>query len=218
MSAFEGLSNFFGASLEDMAKRLNYNPANILILQNKEKELRLKFPETYTNLVSCKHNRDRRTVMQYAQDLIASWIIEDYILNEFKEVGEDLSLQGEDRDRTILSNDKVSASSDYVYKYDGGEIKIELMIDYKGYWIKYGKLDLRDEKYNKLNRERALLLAVSIKSKTYYLLDFRCHVPAKYLECHAPYGDKPVYSIDLLNFTPREFIVEGLVSHIKNIL
>ena len=84
MSAFEGLSNFFGASLEDMAKRLNYNPANILILQNKEKELRLKFPETYTNLVSCKHNRDRRTVMQYAQDIIASWIIEDYILNEFK--------------------------------------------------------------------------------------------------------------------------------------
>lgn len=87
MGAFEGLKTFFEKSLEEIASQLNYSEEKILILKGKQDELRIKFPKIYENLVSCRHNRDCRTEIQYAQDLVASWLFEDYIMQCFRDMG-----------------------------------------------------------------------------------------------------------------------------------
>lgn len=32
------------------------------------------YPDTFSNLNSCGHNRDARTAIEYGQDLVASWL------------------------------------------------------------------------------------------------------------------------------------------------
>lgn len=218
MGAFEGLKTFFEKSLEEIASQLNYSEENILILKGKQDELRIKFPKIYENLVSCRHNRDCRTEIQYAQDLVASWLFEDYIMQCFRDMGENITLHGKDCNRAILPGAAVSSTSDYLYEYDGKEIKIELMTDYKGYWKKQGKLDLRDDKFKKLSNEKSLLLAVSVASKTYYLIDFRKRVPAVFIASHFPYGGKPAQSINLTSFGSKIFTIQNLIDDIKHML
>lgn len=62
------------------AKDLNYSESNTLILAGDEQTLKTKYPVVYANLLSYGHNKDGRTYMEYAQDLVASWIFEDDLM------------------------------------------------------------------------------------------------------------------------------------------
>ena len=95
------------------------------------------FPETYRNLISCQHQRDNRTHLEYAQDLVASWLVEDYFLEILNSNGLRAALDGADRNRRILANVRTSASSDFTVSYNGNSRKLELMNDYTGYWSSY---------------------------------------------------------------------------------
>ena len=194
---YYGLQDFFGKPLVEKAEELGYTLDNILILKGKMEELRVKYPEIYNNLYTCNHNRDRRTPEEYAKDLVASWIFEDYIVYCLQNDDFDLKLDGADKERHILAHSSVKSDSDFVLTRKGVSVQIELATDYFNYWKTYGKIDLRDSKYKKLADSGSLLLGISILDRTFFIIDFRDgDVRAKYIPNHRPYGFKPAYSIN----------------------
>lgn len=197
MGAFLGVSRFFGRPLHEVAKAFGYDADNILILQGDENSLAELFPDTYKNMNNCIHHRDRRTSLEYAQDLVASWLIEDYFLNALRSNYYTIQLDGADRNRKILPSTKTSASSDFLVTLPNFQIKLELMNDYTGFWRKNQVLHLRDAKYTQLQRTQGLFIAIAVPSSEFAIYDFREDVPARYIPIHQLYGGKPAYELQI---------------------
>lgn len=216
MGAFNQLSAYYPEGLVNKANELNYSNANLLILVGDEQGLKCFYPEIYDNLLSCRHNKDGRSFMEYAQDLVASWIFEDDIMSQLKAGGLIIECAGTDKKREILAHKNVSAGSDYLVCWEGKRILLELMSDYTGYWTRYGQMDLRDDKYTKLKMSSSLFLGVSTKDQKFIFLDFSADTKATYIPSHRPYGYKPAYQIkfDKSNLLPFNF--GRLVELIKN--
>ena len=115
MGAFVGVSKLFGNKIIEYAKKAGYSEDNILILSGDEIELAKKYPETYRNLLSCRHHADRRAAIDYGKDLVASWLFEDYLFDILKNHSETftVSLSGADKERKILARARTSSTSDY---------------------------------------------------------------------------------------------------------
>ena len=214
----ERLDNFFNDTIVNIAIRLGYDPDNILILEEDENRLRKDYPETYDNLKSCKHQRDRRSLMEYAQDLVCSWVFEDYLFSNLRMCGLNIYLDGEDKNRKILSSSKVSANSDFLVEYNDKRLYIELANDYTGYWLKRLQVDLRDDKYLRLKRkvnngEKSLLLGVDLVNGKYFIHDFSNDQNVRFINFHVPYA-KPAYSIKLSRESMREFSLESICDEI----
>lgn len=199
MGAFTGSQSFFKYPLVEVARRLGYDQDNLLILQGDIDTLSNMYPETYRNILSCQHHRDNRTPLAYAQDLVASWLVEDSFLEVLNSNGLYAELDGADQNRKILATAKTSASSDFIVSYNGNSRKLELMNDYTGYWARTGLLDLRDSKYQRLSAEQSLFLAVSTTTKDFALFDFSEEIRAHYIPSHRPYGGKPAYELSITN-------------------
>lgn len=216
MGAFTGSQNFFNYTLTDVARRLRYSQDNLLILEGDIQSLQNLFPETYRNIMSCRHHRDNRTSLEYAQDLVASWLVEDSFLDVLNSNGLQATLDGADRNRRILANVKTSASSDFIVSYKGCSRKLELMNDYTGYWARTGLLDLRDSKYQSLTAEQSLFLAVSTTTREFSLYDFREEIPARFIPSHIPYGGKPAYQIKITNDMMAEATSYNITEAVKH--
>lgn len=198
MGAFTGAKKFFENNLITIAKKLKYREDNILILEGKEAELKEKYKETFINILSCNHNRDKRTPFEYAQDLVASWLIEDYFLEELKSNNYQIVLDSADKERKILKNSKVSSKSDFKLILSNQDIiNLELVNDYTGYWSSHKKLHLRDSKYDELKKSFSFMLAVSIVTNEFMIIDFKNRINSKKIASHFPYGGKSAYEIDL---------------------
>lgn len=197
MGAFSGASLFFNQPLPHIARSYGYGEDNILVLEGDLSGLKERFPETYQNILSCGHNADRRTPLDYARDLVASWLIEDSFLILFRQCGLSAALSGTDRGRKILSKARVSSSSDFSLSWQRQTRKLELMNDYTGFWSRKHVLHLRDNKYQKLCEEKSLFLAVSIATREFALYDFRSAPKARYISSHPAYGGKPAYELPI---------------------
>ena len=101
---YEHMKAMYGGmdGLVSKAKELGYKEENILILKGQENELKSQYSECYDNIQSCRHNRDTRTPMEYAQDLVASWIFEDSLVKEMNKVGCQMFLSGAEQTRREL--------------------------------------------------------------------------------------------------------------------
>lgn len=216
MGAFSELSKYFSQGIVSKAQSLNYSEDNILILQGNEFMLRRLYPETWNNLQSCTHHRDRRTPMEYAQDLVASWVFEDCLIAALKGAGLDISHAGADKNRQILSGINVSASSDASIYVKGRHVPLEIMCDYTGFWTRTGKMDLRDSKYTKLKDARSLFLGFSTVDNKVILLDFSDELNVSYTPSHRAYGGKPAYSVKIFGNDLCPFKMPILIDMIKN--
>lgn len=208
MGAYEGLSNYFDRPLYDYAIELGYDESNILILQGDVDKLKEFHFSIYQNLLSCQHQSDKRTPLQYGQDLVASWVFEDYFINEMHNDAFDILLSGADRTRMILPSRQTSTTSDYLIRTNGGyEITMELVNDYTGFWYKNHKLHLRDNKYRQLQQNQSLLLAIALSPQVqkYNLFDFRQDIPAIRIPSHKPYGGKSAYEISVAANSLHDF-------------
>lgn len=218
MGAFTGATHFFNISLEKAARNLGYAEDNILILTGDIETLQRDYPNTYENILSCAHHADNRTPMAYAQDLVASWLIEDSILSALNQNGLTAKLDGADNNRQILSSSKTSTSSDFLVSYNGKTRKLELMNDYTGFWSRSGKLHLRDNKYQNMIKEQSLFLAVSMTTKEFALFDFEDSINATYISAHRPYGYKPAYELSIpssiMQHADSKTIVDAIKQHI----
>lgn len=215
MGAFKGSQNFFNDPLIDVARRLGYAQDNLLILEGDLQSLQNLFPETYRNIMSCRYHRDGRTPLEYAQDLVASWLVEDSFHEVLNSNGLSAELDGADRNRRILANVRTSTSSDFIISYNDYSRKLELMNDYTGYWARTGSLDLRDSKYQSLSTEQSLFLAVSTNTREFALFDFSEAIYARFIPSHFPYGGKPAYQINITNEMMQEATSYNITEAIK---
>lgn len=217
MKTFDSLQNFFKIPLHQAAQMLGYDISNIYILTDNEEALRKNCPQIYKNLLSCEHNKDSRTPMEYARDIVASWIFEDSIIHSLKQCGLDICHAGADKARIILPNSKVSSRSDAKVFTAGIETKLEIMCDYGGFWSRYGVLHLRDDKFLGLSRENALLLGFDTANRQYLFIDFSKPVKAKFIKSHRPYGGKPAYEISVRPDYPlMPLYFEGIINDIRS--
>jgi hypothetical protein len=99
------------------------------------------------------HNKDNRTQLQYATDLIIGWLSEDAIVKMIP----DAQLIGADKDRDFLTKETISHSADI----QTPNKKIEVIFDYTNHWSKADKLDLRDNKLDYLKQNNITLLGVA---------------------------------------------------------
>lgn len=215
---YRELSKFFAMPLENLAKKLNYSESNILILEGNEEKLKTLYPDVYQNILSCVHNRDGRTPMEYARDLVSSWIFEDYMVQKFNSLGYNLYLSGRDKERVILSHSKVGSDSDVIFEYDNDKLNIEIMNDYSNYWEKHNTLDLRDNKFKKLLQTKSVLLAVSLINKKYSIITINKELEYRYIPSHQPYGGKPAYQIDLSCIEFYNFKIFDIIEKLKEVM
>ena len=200
MGAYEGLSHYLDRPLWDYAINRGYDESNILILKGDIESLKNRHLNIYQNLLSCQHHSDRRTPIEYGQDLVASWIFEDYFIEKTKNKEFIILHAGADSSRLILPNKRTAASSDYIITTNKGtQILMELVNDYTGFWYKNQKLHLRDNKYLQLCSHKSLLLAIALSTNAqkYTIFDFRKEIPAKKIESHRPYGGKTAYELSI---------------------
>lgn len=202
MGAYSFLTNICDAAGKTplhMAEAFGYPEPTQLVLAGKLEVLREKYPEEYRALVSCRGQRDNRSVEQYGQDLAASWIFEDCIFNRLNHTGYEVRRNGADAGREFLDAGRVRYESDFVIEDGRGERrKLELVCSYTGYWEETGRLHLRMDKYNQLVNERVMLLGIDAKAKRFFLIDFGSvfQPSAIYVPHHTPW-DKPAYEITL---------------------
>ena len=214
------LEEFFDDTMINIAKKMGYSEDNILILEDNIDKLKTDYSDVYDNLKSCKHNRDSRTEIEYAQDLICSWIFEDYLILNLKLYGLEVKLCGTDHERKILQSSLVSSKSDmFVKGSNNNKIYIELVNDYRGYWLKYSKIDLRDDKYLHIKSlskgvDKSFLLGVDFYNKKFFLFDVNKNQNVKYEAFHYAYK-KPVYTISLKNIVYYDFSFEKICNEIK---
>ena len=139
--------------------------------------------------------------MEYAQDLVASWLFEDSLIYALNTAGLMVEHAGADKNRKILSGTNVSASSDATILVKGKRVPMEIMCDYTGYWTRTKKIDLRDSKYQKLKNSNSLFLGFSTTDNKVVLLDFSSNISATFIPSHFAYGGKPAYASSL---SPRD--------------
>lgn len=216
MGAYSELSKYFSQGIVSKAAELGYSEENILILEGRESDLRQKHPEIWRNLQSCRHHRDRRTPLEYAQDLVASWVFEDCLIQALYDAGLHISHAGTDKERKILSSSNISAGSDASILVKGHHVPLEIMCDYTGFWTRTGKMDLRDSKYMKLKNSHSLFLGFSTVDNKVVLLDFSEEINAVYTPSHFAYGGKPAYSIRIPEDALCPFRMSILINEIKN--
>ena len=71
------------------------------------------------------------------------------------------------------------------------------MNDYGGFWSNVGKLHLRDDKFNKLAKEKSIFLGVAPQDKKYIIIDFANPVQSQLIPRHSPFGGKPAHEISI---------------------
>ncbi len=220
MGAYTGAQVFFNKQLVDVARSYNYDEDNICILEGNLNKLKEEFNDTFKNIISCKHHADKRTPLEYAQDLVASWLIEDSFLLVFNHGGLSAKLDGADNKRRILPNTETSTASDFSIKFSGSTRKLELMNDYTGFWSRQHILHLRDNKYTKMKNEATLLLALSVTTSEFALYDFEESINVKYIPYHKFYGGKPAYELQIpksiLKEASSHSIIEAIKEHFYN--
>lgn len=217
MGAYDGLSQLSSNGLVETAKKLGYSEENILILEGKEEELKQRFPEVWKNILSCSRQMDKRAPMKYAQDVVATWVFEDALIDALKKNGLPIFHNGCDKNRTILSNLSITPNSDAKIIIGEKMFPLEIMCDYSLTWTKYKKIDLRNNKMLNLQRNNSLFIGVSVLNKKVILLDFSNNIKSTYIEKHSFYGNKPVYSIDISNESFFDFKISLLVKELQKI-
>ncbi len=135
-------------------------------------------------------NRDRRTPVEYAADLTFGWVVEDILLVYLNLNGFVADLVGADKDREFLSSSKISSDADMEIN---GRLA-DIYVDLDGYWTKNDSLDLRMSKYNKLVKEKSLLIGVSPLNCQMLVLDFSKDVEVE-IRQNPLWGGKEVATI-----------------------
>ena len=197
----EQYERVYGKSVADIARQFGYGSSAVaLVDKNRTVPYRGQYPKEYANLASCKHQRDSRTAEEYGADLVASWTAENSIVLRLEEAGCKVTLSGADKRREILPCGKVEGTADMTVSYGKyGPRKVELVCDGTEFWARTGKMHLRDDKFNHLVKENAILLGIDMKRRKFYMFDAFALANSdavKKLERH-PVWKKPAVEIDL---------------------
>lgn len=132
-------------------------------------------------------NRDVRTPVEYAIDLIYGWLVEDIVYEFLLQNGFDVQKTGSDRNREFMSSGKIK--SDLDLSVDGKPF--DVYFDAQGYWKKNNKIDIRESKWRELEKNQASIICVSAQG--FALIDYSSDHS---LESNAAWGGKKCVTIN----------------------
>ena len=141
MGAYQNASQLLPKPVLAMAREVNYSKENYLILARRNKQLQKEFPQIWENIQGCAYCADGRAPIEYARDLVASWLVEDYFLHLLTEAGYEAAAAGADKKRTILQYCQTGAECDFQIRLGGQVFHVEFLCDYTGYWCRTGHVD-----------------------------------------------------------------------------
>lgn len=149
------------------------------------------------------HLRGDRSGAEYAADLVLGWMVEDGFKLWAYRAGLTAVHAGHDKNREFLRPGKISAASDFtIGKSD--QRRLELATDYKGYWKRANKWDMRDSKFQKLKQEQALIFLIDVMHVQGAVIDLSKSedYDFEYLPFHFQYK-KPAWALKKV----REYLV-----------
>lgn len=205
---YKAVQNFIGCDPYEYALK-NYSKEYADILNG------MLTDELRAVLESCQKNTDKRSIEEYAQDLMLNWMVEDYVMNMLnKRKNIKVVKNGVDANRKFLFIDMVRSNSDFIIKTEREELYVELIVDYSCFWQKNHTCHLRNNKLIRLmehaKEKRTFLLAVDLINKKFAFIPVNKSVPFKRIESHSAYGGRPVYEIPLNKY--RFYDLNSLVS------
>ena len=141
----------------------------------------------------------------------------DYFLNELKKLGLAIELSGNDKERKILKNTKTSANSDFEIEINDKKLKMELVFDFTDYCLKNNKIDLRDNKIEKLIESNSFLLGYIVNSSKFFLINLSSLDSNKITEIKFhPIYKKPATSIKLYKEDFKDFSFIEILKELSN--
>lgn len=214
-SIFDVMAMFDVSEEELYSKYNNKEFVNKLTSQVLEQCLFLSFTKDtehkLNNLCAITYNRDKRTPVEYALDLVYGWLVEDIVTIYLNKKGFNAKLVGADKDREFLKKKSISADADLIVNGRAADI----YADMDGYWNKTDRLDLRINKYHKLVQEKSILIGVSPKECQMLVLDFSRDVEVE-IGPNPLWGGKQVATVSNVN---RKLIeLDNFKSDLYNII
>lgn len=191
-----------GERLYEFAKRHSY-PFTILdLLSNKDlSNETIDMINIQLSRKQTSHLMDDRNIYEYNLNLIAGWVIEDYIVDNTYGV---FKLNGSDKNRDIIAH-KITNISDLKNTVNNKDTEV-----HSEYYIRNNQtIMLRDNKYQHLMDDKAQLLVINIPSRSFLLKDIS-DFEAKFIPNYEYYGGKNVYALSLPNidkqFKPLDYL------------
>ena len=190
-----------GEFLYNFAKHHNYGEETLELLSNKElTEATLNVLQQQSRTKQFFHLKDERNLFEYNLNIIGSWVIEDYIVDNCSGL---FDLNGIDKERTIIPKEGVITNqSDLINTLTGKRVEIQSEFYYRGGQYINAPIILRDNKYNNLKEENADLLIINVPLRKYLLLNIN-DFEAEYIESYKNYGNKQVYSLNCENIISK---------------
>jgi len=198
---------------EFVKENLNYDLTSFIKEEYKANELKEIFLRIIKNtfdqktisflkekLGNMNRFRDQRTAEEYACDLLLGWIVEDSLIKLIINLGYECSVISDDKKREFLK--RPTSKVDILIKNkEGKEALVELVTDNTGFWKKTKKLHLREQKYEKLLKQKGVLLGLDFSNKNFFIVKVQELIISKKIERHFMYGGKPATEINLKETT-----------------
>lgn len=138
---------------------------NYLTMSLADQALYLQVSEEYSkkleSLCNISYNRDARTPVEYAIDLIFGWIVEDVVIEYLLLNGFNVEKIGADSERVFLSSGNITTDNDVRIEYSGKSKEFDIYFDSQGYWTKYDKIDIRESKWKSITKDGISIICVS---------------------------------------------------------
>lgn len=158
----------------------------------------------------------KRTLKQFCDNMIASWMIEDAVKQYFENEGRTVFLNGTDREREILVSTKVKSTPDLYISAPGKDLPIcylEIANSYSNHCKTENNLDLRYNKLDNLkNKSKKIptgIVLIDIYAAEMILINIAPNTPHD--DVFAFFGNVPSKRISLLN--SRRIPLSDLVAH-----
>lgn len=202
-----------GETLYSFAKRHDYCSTAINLLENNIISLETSLELiAQANNTRFQHQRDNRNIYEFNLNLIAGWIVEDFIVDNSNGL---LKLNGCDKNRTICREEKITNQADLI-TYNG--VPIEVHTEYfSRYKLEHRDncIRLRDNKYMNLLKEDAYILAINIPNRT-YLLKKVSDFSIKSVFENPDYNGKIVYDLYIENISNKFRPLQELFNRFNN--
>lgn len=147
------------------------------------------------NLGDMKRYMDSRNPSEYACDLLLGWVLEDMVLQSFYDIGLECNLVSKDRQREFLK--APSSDIDLMLCLADKKILVEHVTDHTGYWLKNGKLHLRENKFEKLIQDNGILMGFDLFNYKFFIDQISNLQLIRKMDRHFLYGGKPASEISL---------------------
>lgn len=103
----------------------------------------------------------KRSVEQYAFDLVSGWIVEDLLKERLADYGYDVKTMGDDKEREFL--EAPSAAADW--RVDG--VSAECFVDFLGTWLEQKYMDVKPGKMRRLETGEMIMYCYDLNSDVF---------------------------------------------------